>query len=682
MFGFGRTEQVVPLSYTEGFLSFSCSSKYKIGKSAKVKLTLIFGQAIHTPTVSLAVTDFQPAEDGTFVCTGAIDLSKSKLAELEMQMAYAGVPGADRRASRRLPYTIRILSKELSSFRAVTTNINLDGVELNCDNPVATGHLMNLQLDLESVGFRELKMQARCIWSIEEVDESSRRPRYRVGVGFTNQHPDAQTAWGKFYRGILASEGQSVMLKTMDGSSVPDKGKELVDAATAAVAQSAPPPPPSPEPPSASSSGRWTPPTGNPFATQEMPAIPAQPVAGGFGFPPPQQPQNPTLNFATPQAAVPSPNQMGGGFNTQAAPPPPLVPNKLSLPPTAPPQQRAQGSGLRLPEPPAPSTGGGFGFANPQPGGYGAPPPGGGFGAPSPSFPPAGSSGGFAAPPGGGYGAASSPTSSSLGGFQLPPSPAQQPGGGFGLPPSNPAPGYQFPSQPAAPQGGGYGFPPSSPPSSGFQMPPQQPAQPQGFGFSPPASASSSGGFQVPPPGGGLQFPPQAPTQQQGFGFPPASGGFNPPAQPVGGYGPPGQGGFAPPAGGSGFQLPPPPAPQGGGFGFPPAQPAGGYGAPPAQPPGGGFSIPPQPAAPEVVAALGIQGSNLAFRCRYDPSYQPGARKQVQLTLNVGGRASQVPVNIGVLKVEPAADGTCVCVCTVLEDEQKIAVLNQILGGR
>lgn len=56
-------------------------------------------------------------------------------------------------------------------------------------------------------------------------------------------------------------------------------------------------------------------------------------------------------------------------------------------------------------------------------------------------------------------------------------------------------------------------------------------------------------------------------------------------------------------------------------------------------------------------------------------------RKQVQLTLNVGGQSTPVPVNVTLARVEPAPDGTCVCWCNVLEDEQKIAILNQILGA-
>lgn len=79
---------------------------------------------------------------------------------------------------------------------------------------------------------------------------------------------------------------------------------------------------------------------------------------------------------------------------------------------------------------------------------------------------------------------------------------------------------------------------------------------------------------------------------------------------------------------------------------------------------------------------LGISGPNLAYRTRQDPSNQPGARKQVQLALSVGGGVTTVAINVSIGRVETSPDGTCVCVCTVLEDAQKIQVLNQVLGSR
>ena len=619
----------MPLSFKEGILSFSCSGKYKVGKSAKIKLTLVYGEAVHTPTVSITVTAFEPTEDGTYLCQGALDISASKLPGLVMQMAYAGVEGADRRVSRRLPYTIRILSKELSSFRAVTTNINVSGTELNSDNPVAPGHYMNLQFDLESVGFPELKMQAVCVWSIEEIDEA-RKSRYRVGVGFTNQHPETHAAWAKFYRSILATEGASVMLKTIDGGSVADKKAE------GGLPLVIPPPPPPPPAPSASSSGQWTsPPTGNPFAAQEMPApVPTD----SSGYPIPQQSTS-QLNFIAPPAAVPPSSQMGGGFNTQAAPPPPLLPNKLALPPAGQPQGQPQ-------EQPAQPTGG-FSFPSSS-----APTPTGGFSFPSSSVsgvPPS------PTPQQGGLGFPSSQPSA---GFQIPPSPQQS---GFGFPSSAQTDGFQLPPSPPPSQQVSFGFPAPSQPSGGFQIPPSPPPSQQvGFGF--PAPSQPSGGFQLPP------SPP--PQQQVGFGFPAPSqpsGGFHipplPPPQQVGF-------GFPAPSQSGGFQIPPSPAPpQPTGFGFPTAQPGS----------QGGFNLP--PSQPEQVQPLGISGANLAYRGRSDESCRPGTRKQIQLSFNVGGRLTAVVINVSLSRVEPSPDGTCVCWCTVLEDEQKIQVLNQVLGS-
>ena len=659
---------MVPLSYLDGVLTFNCTSKYKVGKSVKLKLVLVYGESVHTSTVHVTVISFEPNDDGTYACSGALDISASKLPSLLAEMAYAGVEGPDRRESRRLPCTVRILSKELASFRAVTTNVNLTGAELLCDDPVPDGHRLNLQFDLESVGVPDLKMQANCIWSLGEVDDASRKTRYRVGVAFVHPGPDAVAAWTKFYRRLVDNEGASVMLKTMDASSAPEKNPEIVEALTS-------PAPNQPTVPSADSSGGWSvPPTGNPFASGEMPAVPAQPGApGGFSFPSPAAPSNPFapsgpsgLNLTTAPAAVPPTSQMGGGFNSQAAPPPPLAPNKLSLPPVGganPPQPPSK---LNLPDAPAPS-GGGLSLNLPSAQGG----PGGGFQMPPT---PAGG-GGFSFPSSG------TPTTP-VPGFQLPTS--QPPsGGGFGQ-----GSGFQLPTPPSG--GGGFQIPPA-PGAGGFSMPGSP--SPGGGGFSAP---SAPGGFSMPssqPPGGGFQIPsPPSAGASGGFSIPQAPGGFTPPpANPLGGgfsfpSTPAAGGGFqVPPAPGGGFQVPSPPsAGASGGFQIPSppsAGASGGFQIPPAS--GGGFSMPtPAPAAPETVHPLGVNGASLAYRGRYDDTVRVGAHKMVQLSLNAGGQSMVVPINVSLTRVEPAPDGTCVVWCTVNEDAQKVAVLNQLLGQK
>lgn len=593
VFFFGRTEQVVPVSFLEGVLTFRCSSKYKVGKGAKVKLTLVHGQTVQTPTVPIKVVSFEPEGDGTYLCSAALELTGHKLSEIVTMMAYAGVEGPDRRASRRLPCTLRILSKELASFRAVTNNINLTGVELVCDNPVASGHKMSLQFDLESVGVRDLKMEAVCVWSLSEVDDS-RKTRYRIGVRFVNEQSSGKAAWTKFYNNLLANEGASVLHKTMDGSSAVDERKKSMEPYPPVLEEKAPPAP-----------------------AFSAPAIPSQPAVGANPFAPSQPEAPPSqLNLVAPPGAVPPPSQMGGGFATQAAPPPPAASNKLQLPPTSPQKPVQEPGKLHLPDlaPPASS---------------GSP-----FAPPSLGLPSSPSSPGFSPPSGSPF------PPSGAGGFQLPPPTQQTSFPSFELPPS------------------GQAAPPSfgAPPSSGFSFPPSQPAQ--GYPGSPPTPPS------------GLGLPPTSESQGLSFLTPPGGGGGFVPKPPE----PPSFSFLTPPSSGSGFSVPKPPEPPS--FSFSP--PGGGFTPPSA--PSSGFPTPKPAVGPERVQPLSIEGAGLRYRARQDISAHPGAQKEILLTFEVGGSQTSVAIQVQLTKVEPSADGSCIYSCTVLEDEQRIRVLNQLIG--
>lgn len=92
------------------------------------------------------------------------------------------------------------------------------------------------------------------------------------------------------------------------------------------------------------------------------------------------------------------------------------------------------------------------------------------------------------------------------------------------------------------------------------------------------------------------------------------------------------------------------------------------------------FGQPPAAQQPEQVEPLGINGANLAYRCRSDASNAPGARKQVQLSFNLGGQVTRVVIGVSLTRVEASPDGRTVCWATVLEDAQKVQVLNQLLA--
>ena len=506
--------------------------------------------------------------DETYHCVGELQLKDDHLQMLLLRMAHGGIAGADRRGSKRLPCTVRILSRELSSFRAVTVNINATGAELSCDSPVVPGHLMNLQFDLGSVGVPELKMQAICMWSLETVDEARRGSKFRVGVEFSGLNAGAVAAWTKVYRQLLANEGASVMLKTMDGGSVtarntpnPYQDGSTTSESTSSVVTPAPHVTPAP---SVTPAPPAPPASGNPFAVRpqaENPS-PSNPfdLSGistqteGFTLPPSSQVPSGPPSFSFGQTPIPAPpaplSPFESGFNSQGAPPPPIAPARLQL------------------------NGGGTNGA---------------------------------APPG--------PRKLELPGTQL----------GSGTPP----------------QSGGFAF-----------SPPSAPQQTGGFSFSPPPAQPQTGGFSfnpppAPPPAGGFSFSPPPASASGGFSFSP------PPAQPQ--------------AGGFSFNPPPSQQQQTAGFSF----------SPPPASASGGFPAVPRP--PEKVIPLGISGSTLSFRCQSSTSNAPGTLKTLELSFNLGGEVTSVTIKVSLNRVEPGTDGTTVCSATVLEDAEKLRVLNQLL---
>ncbi len=246
MFGFGKTEQVVPVSYSDGLLTFRSTEAYKVGKSTKVQLLLTIADKLETPSISVLIGSVEDVEEGSFLCTGALQLDGRRTSELVAKLTYAGVEGACRRSSRRIDTMVRILSKDLPGFHAVTKDVNLSGVQLVCDGPVEPGCYLNLTFDLEVVGFPELTMQAQCVRCVDEMVGARNARKCRLGVAFTAQHPETHAAWAKFYHHLLGHKNASLMGKSL-GSGI---GAELRERALSTGRipdpQTPPPVPPTP----------------------------------------------------------------------------------------------------------------------------------------------------------------------------------------------------------------------------------------------------------------------------------------------------------------------------------------------------------------------------------------------------------------------------------------------------
>ncbi len=435
MFGFGKTEQVVPVSFHDGALSFRCSEKYSPGKSTKVQLLLTIGGRLETPQVPVVVATCETTADG-YLCTGGVQLDNRKRLELMKQLTYAGIAGACRRGSRRIETIVRILSKQLPNFHAITCDVSRSGVQLICDGVIAPGSYLNLTFDLDIVGFPELTMQAVCIRCVEDYEGTgSRNAKSRLGVAFTQQHPETHAAWDKFYDHLLAKEGSSLMSRAL-GDVGPSRAEQPRPAGTGPSAPPPPPPPPSSQRPASPAPQQAPPAPVQPAAAYPATAAPAGypgSAAGSGGYPAP----------AAPAAGYPGSAAASGGYPT---PPPAGYPPSGGYP--AAPPSAAQ----PYPAPPVPGYAGASGSYPSQ---ANAPQP---LATPEPPQ----------APPG--YAAAS---------------------GGYPTVPNVPVAPVQDPA------GAPPGYPPSV---GGYAAPPAAPRPPEPAHFSTPPMALTFDSMAPPPP--------------------------------------------------------------------------------------------------------------------------------------------------------------------------------------
>jgi hypothetical protein len=328
-FGFGKAEQVLPVAYSDGTLTFHSSEPYRVGKAVKVQLLLTCAERVETPSVNLTITYVEEIHEGTFLCVGALQMDARRTQELKVKLSYAGVQGACRRSSRRLETMVRVLSKELPGFQAVTRDVSLTGVQLVCDGPVAQGSYLNLSFDLDVVGFPELVMQAVCVRCAEEAATSRNAPKCRVGVAFTPQHPETHAAWAKFYDHLMAQQGASLMAKSLGTDTRGQDGVAPPAPVASSTIMMAPPPPPPPPPPAPAPSPSASSDQGV-AATQTVPPHRVRP--GLVGVPPPYPAGSAPVAYtppgapAAPEAPYPSAAPAGAysPLTFDNLPPPPM----------------------------------------------------------------------------------------------------------------------------------------------------------------------------------------------------------------------------------------------------------------------------------------------------------------------------------------------------------------------
>jgi hypothetical protein len=172
VFGIFSPEAVHFIDMREALLTFLAKRQKKVGQTLKVRF-LMKGMKPPRLDLSMRITHSRPASSGKgFICVGVVIAPEEKLPDIEELLrahAERGDLGISGRRSQRLPVSLKVMARELPGFTAVTVDISLHGLRLNCHGAVRQGTVVQMTLESDVASVDNMVLRGRIIWARENT---------------------------------------------------------------------------------------------------------------------------------------------------------------------------------------------------------------------------------------------------------------------------------------------------------------------------------------------------------------------------------------------------------------------------------------------------------------------------------------------------------------------------------
>lgn len=203
---FQRVEKVQFLAIEERALTFKAKKAFKIGSRPTISISIpIASGGAEDFKLPVTITRVRQVGKGAVVCTGLVPGAAHNVEQLRQLLSgvdpnTSTAPTAEEddenmRRARRFHWSIRVLSKDLPGFRAISLDFNRLGVKLSTEGSVEIGKVVSLMLEIETAKTHEVLCQGLVRW----VKEINRR-KYEVGVEFTELDPEVARELENFER--------------------------------------------------------------------------------------------------------------------------------------------------------------------------------------------------------------------------------------------------------------------------------------------------------------------------------------------------------------------------------------------------------------------------------------------------------------------------------------------------
>lgn len=171
-----------PLEFSDGLLAFRCDASLPFERLTVASLTA--GGAI---TARLEIFSYDDANR----------VYRAQLEDCQQTLDLMQLPA---RATRRLPLAVRVSSRQLPQYFALTEEVSTCGVRLVTASALREGTLLEMSLDLDDPALPVLQVQGEVRWSAMKGDG-----RYHSGVRFCAIDGPSQRALERYIEQRLES---------------------------------------------------------------------------------------------------------------------------------------------------------------------------------------------------------------------------------------------------------------------------------------------------------------------------------------------------------------------------------------------------------------------------------------------------------------------------------------------
>ncbi len=217
---FKRVDKVKFLSVEEFSLTFQSKKVYNVGDQPVISIAIpVASGGIEEFKLPVTIRKVRVIGPNAAVCIGdvpsaaqSVDHLREILHELNPDQPTTGrvpvVPVDEGDLIRRAPryqWSIRVLSKDLVGFRAISLDFNRLGLKLSTEGPSELGKRVSLTMEVETANSRELLCQGVVRWC-KEINRKS----YEVGVEFTELDEEVAQELENFESFLAARETNDV----------------------------------------------------------------------------------------------------------------------------------------------------------------------------------------------------------------------------------------------------------------------------------------------------------------------------------------------------------------------------------------------------------------------------------------------------------------------------------------